>query len=71
MVMSRMHLPGQIQLPVSPSLTLQDMGDQKSLGMSAFVCLEDIKNRNALRSGVRRTSQLQLTPGNGNLFAVV
>ena len=28
------------------------------------------QNREAWRSGVRRTSQLQLTPGTGKLFAV-
>ena len=33
-VMSRVHLPGQIQLPVSPSLAREDMGDQGSLGLS-------------------------------------
>ena len=36
MVMSRMHLPGQIQLPVSPSLALEDVGDQGSLGVSVL-----------------------------------
>ena len=30
----------------------------------------DPKNREAWRSGVRRTSQLQLTPGTGKLSAV-
>ena len=29
--MSCVHLPGQIQLPVSPSLDLEDVGDQGSL----------------------------------------
>ena len=76
--MSCVHLPGQIQIPVLPSLALEDMGDQGSLGVSVFkadvdVCnLEGIdpKNREAWRSGVRRTSQLQLTPGTGKLSAV-
>ena len=36
MVMSRMHLPGQIQLPVSPSLALDNMGDQGSIGVSVL-----------------------------------
>ena len=36
MVMSRVHLPGQIQLLVSPSLVLEDMGDQGSLGVSVL-----------------------------------
>ena len=36
MVMSRVHLPGQIQLPVSPSLALEDVGDQGSLGVSVL-----------------------------------
>ena len=36
MVMSRMHLPGQIQLPVSPSLALEDVGDQGGLGVSVL-----------------------------------
>ena len=36
MVMSRMHFPGQIQLPVSPSLALEDVGDQGSLGVSVL-----------------------------------
>ena len=36
MVMSRVHLPGQIQLPVSPSLSLEDVGDQGSLGVSVL-----------------------------------
>ena len=71
MVMSRVHLPGQIQLPVSPSLALEDVGDQGSLGVSVLfladvnVCnLEGIdpQNREALRSGVRRTSHLHLPP---------
>ena len=36
MVMSRVHLPGQIQLPVLPSLALEDVGDQGSLGVSVL-----------------------------------
>ena len=36
MVMLRLHLPGQIQLPVSPSLTLEEVGDQGSLGVSVL-----------------------------------
>ena len=36
MVMSLVHLPGQIQLPVSPSLALDDVGDQGSLGVSVL-----------------------------------
>ena len=36
MVMSCMHLPGQIQLPVSPSLALEDVGDQGSLQVSVL-----------------------------------
>ena len=35
-VMSRVHLPEQIQLPVSPSLALEDVGDQGSLGVSVL-----------------------------------
>ena len=80
MVMSCVHLLGQIQLPVSPSLALEELGDQGSLGMSVKadvdVCsLEavegiDPQNREAWRSGLRRTSQLQLTPGTGKLSAV-
>ena len=31
MVMSRLHLPGQIQLPLSPSLALEDVCDHGSL----------------------------------------
>ena len=34
MVMLHVHFPGQIQLPVSPSLALEDVGDQGSFGMS-------------------------------------
>ena len=34
---SRVHLPGQIQLPVSPSLALEDLGDQGSLGVSELM----------------------------------
>ena len=76
MVMSRVHLPGQIQLPVSPSLALEDVGDQRSFGVSVLgvnVCnLEGIDPQNieACRSGVRRTSHLQLTPGTGKLSEV-
>ena len=38
MVMSHVHLPGQIQLPVSPSLALalEDVGDQASLEVSVL-----------------------------------
>ena len=36
MVMPRMHVPGQIQLPVSPPLALEDVGDQGSLGVSVL-----------------------------------
>ena len=36
MVMLRMHLPGQIKLPVSPSLALEDVGEQGSLGVSVL-----------------------------------
>ena len=36
MVMSRMNLPGQIQLPVSPTLALEDVGNQESLGVSVL-----------------------------------
>ena len=36
MVMSPVHLPGQIQLPVLSSLALEDMGDQDSLGVSVL-----------------------------------
>ena len=36
MVMSRVHLCGQIQLPVSPYQALEDMGDQGSLGVSVL-----------------------------------
>ena len=38
MVMSHVHLPGQIQLPVSPSLALEDVGDQGSLGVCESRC---------------------------------
>ena len=34
MVRLHVHLSGQIQLPLSPSLALEDMGDQGSLGVS-------------------------------------
>ena len=74
--MSRVHLPGQIHLPVSPSLALEDVGDQGSLGVSVLKQMScnlqgiDRQNREAWRSGVRRTSQLQLTPGTGKLSAV-
>ena len=34
--MSRLHLPEQIQLPVSPSLALEDVGDQRSFGVSVL-----------------------------------
>ena len=71
MVMSCVHLPGQIQLPVSPSLALVDVGE--CVKEDVDVCnLEDIdpQNRKAWRSGVIRTSQLQLTPRNGKLSAV-
>ena len=78
MVMWRVHLPGQFQLPVSPFLALEDVGDQGSLGSECVkedvdVCnLEGIdpQNREAWRSGVRRTIQLQLTPGTGKVSAV-
>ena len=33
MVMVRLHRPGKIQLPVSPSLALEDVGEQGSLGV--------------------------------------
>ena len=36
MVMSYMHLPEQIQVPVWPSLALEDVGDQGSLGVSVL-----------------------------------
>ena len=36
MVMSRVYLPGLIQLPVSPSLAQEDMGDQGILGVSVL-----------------------------------
>ena len=36
MVRSRVHLPGQIELLVSPFLALEDVGDQGSLGMSVL-----------------------------------
>ena len=36
MVMSHVHLPGQIQLPVLPSLALEDVGDRGSLGESVL-----------------------------------
>ena len=36
MVMWRVHLPGQIRVPVSPSLALEDVGDQGSLGVSVL-----------------------------------
>ena len=35
-VMSGSHLPGQIQLQVSPSLALEDVRDQGSLGVSVL-----------------------------------
>ena len=52
MVMSRVHLPGQIQLPVSPSLALEDVGE--CVKEDVDVCnIEDIdpQNRKAWRSG--------------------
>ena len=78
MVMLCVHLSGQIQLPVSPSLALEAVGDQGSLGSECVkgdvdVCnLEGIdpQNREAWRSGVRRTSQLQLIQGTGKLSEV-
>ena len=78
MVMPCMHLPGQIQLPVLPPLALEDVGDQGSLGSECVkadvrVCnLEGIspQNREAWRYGVKKTSQLHLTPGTGKLSAV-
>ena len=36
MVMSCVNLPGQTQLPVSPSLALEDLGEQGSLGVSVL-----------------------------------
>ena len=36
MVMSRVRRPGQIQVPVSPSLALEDVGDPGSLGVSVL-----------------------------------
>ena len=36
MVMVRVHLPVQLQLPVSPFLALEDDGDQGSLGVSVL-----------------------------------
>ena len=36
MVMPRVHLPGQIQLLVSPFMVLEDVGDQGSLGVSVL-----------------------------------
>ena len=62
-------------ISVSPSLAIEDVGDQGSLGVEedVNVCnLEGIdpQNREVWRSGVRRTSQLQLTPGTGKLSAV-
>ena len=36
MVMSRVHLSGQIKLPVLPSLALEEVGDQESLGVSVL-----------------------------------
>ena len=35
-VMTCVHLPGQIQLPVLPSLALEDVGDQGTLGVSVL-----------------------------------
>ena len=62
-------------ISVSPSLAIEDVGDQGSLGVEedVDVCnLEGIDPQNieVWRSGVRRTSQLQLTPGTGKLSAV-
>ena len=37
MVMSRVHLPGQIQLPVSPSLALEVMGARPRMSLSECV----------------------------------
>ena len=57
----------------SPSLALDDVRDQGSLGVSVLKRMSegiDPQNREAWRSGVRRTSQLQLTPGTGKLSAV-
>ena len=66
MVISHMHLPEQIQLPVSPSLALEEVGDQENLGVSVWKWIyiyvwnlegiDDPQNREAWRSGVRRTS---------------
>ena len=40
MVMSGVHLPEQIQLPVLPSISLEDVGDQGSLGDSVKADVE-------------------------------
>ena len=34
--MSCVHLAGQIQLPASPSLAIEDVGDQESLEVSVL-----------------------------------
>ena len=36
MAMLHVHLPGKIQLPVSPSLAREDVGDQGSLGVNVL-----------------------------------
>ena len=76
--MSPVHLSGPIQLPVLPSLALRGCGRPKKFWSECVkadveVCnIEGIDPQNieACRSGVRRTSQLQLTPGTGKLSEV-
>ena len=77
MVMSQVHLPGQIQFPIAIPGPRGCGRPRKSWSecVKADVdvcCLEGInpQNREAWRSGVRRTSQLQLTPGTEKLSAV-
>ena len=73
MLISRVHLPGKIQLLVSPSLALEDVSWSECVKADVDACkLEGIdpQNREDGRSGVSGTSQLQLTLGTGKLSAV-
>ena len=76
-VMSRVHLPGQIQLPIAIPGPRGHGRPRKSwiewVKADVDVCnLKGInlQDREAWRSGVRRTSQLQLTPGTWKPSAV-
>ena len=73
MVMPRMHLPTSIPIPGPRGCGRPRKSWSECVKADVDVCnLEGIdpQNREDWRSGVRRTSQMQLTPETGELSAV-